>query len=130
MARVLVGAVVAVHFGFIAYVAFGGVVAWWWPRTVVLHVAAVAWGCSTLAFGLPCPLTELENTVRSWASLALLGSDGFAGHYLAYESYRTPVRAVFAALVIGSWLVLAMSRDGRLGGAVARLSRPMATRRD
>jgi hypothetical protein len=128
MDRVLVGAVVAAHFGFIGYVALGGLLAWRWPRTVAVHVVAVAWGFSTLAFGLACPLTEVENAVRARAGLPLLGPEGFAGHYLAYESHRNVVRAVFATLVLCSWLVLAQAWLRRQHAAAARtaVARPPA----
>jgi hypothetical protein len=108
---VLVGAVAAVHFGFIAYLALGGFAAWRWPRLLVCHVAAVAWGCSTVAFGLPCPLTGWEDLLRERAGLATLGADGFAGHYLSYPA--GPVRALFAVLVLGSWLGLWVRTRGR-----------------
>jgi hypothetical protein len=122
MARAGVGAVVLLHVGFIAYVALGGFLTWRWPRTAALHAAAVAWGSSTLAFGLRCPLTELENLARSRAGLPLLGTEGFAGHYLAYESHRGLVRAVFAALVLVSWLALARGWVHRRRDGVVKMS--------
>jgi hypothetical protein len=125
MDRVLLGAVVAAHFGFIAYVALGGVLAWWWPRTVAVHLVAVAWGVSTLAFDLPCPLTEVETSLRARAGLTPLGPEGFAGHYLAYESRRLLVRLVFATLVLGSWLVLAWQEPWKGdGGTPAARAEP------
>jgi hypothetical protein len=116
---VLVGVVAAVHFGYIVYLALGGFAAWRWPRLLLCHVAAVAWGCSTIAFGLPCPLTAGENLLRERAGLASLGAEGFAGHYLSYPA--GPVRGVFAVLVLGSWL--GMWARGRVRGGEPRLVR-------
>jgi hypothetical protein len=123
MGRLAVGAVVALHFGYIAYVALGGFLARRWPRTAGLHVAAVVWGFSTLAFGLPCPLTALEDVLRPWAGLPLLGAEGFAGHYLAYDSHRALVRTVFAVLVGVSWSVLLRGWVRRRSPAAAKMAR-------
>jgi hypothetical protein len=123
MARAGVVAVVLLHFGFIAYVALGGFLTWRWPRTAGLHAAAVVWGASTLAFGVRCPLTEVENVLRHVAGLPLLGPEGFAGHYLAYESHRTAVRAAFATLVAVSWLGLLRGWGHRRRPAVVKMVR-------
>jgi hypothetical protein len=121
---VLVAAVAAAHFAFIAYLAVGGFLAWRWPRLLAWHVGAVAWGCATIGFALPCPLTTVEDLLRTRYGLPPLGAGGFAGHYLTYPA--GPVRALFATLVLVSWAALWLRRAGpvRGGGRVLfRMSR-------
>jgi hypothetical protein len=128
MYRGLLVAVVVLHFGYIAYLALGGFVAWRWPRTVWLHLAAVGWGSATLSCGLPCPLTAVEDALRHRIGLAPLGPEGFAGHYVAYESQRGLVRAAFVAMVLGSWLTLLRRRTGAYKGVVDYSDSPIEAR--
>jgi hypothetical protein len=118
---VLVVVVAVAHFAFIAYLALGGFVAWRWHRLVACHATAVAWGCATIAFALPCPLTALEELLRIRAGLPPLGAEGFAGHYLTYPA--GPVRAVFATLVLGSWVGVWVRRAGPVRGGATDLFR-------
>jgi hypothetical protein len=122
--RIAADAVVVVHFGFIVFVAIGGVVAWRWPRLLWFHVPTVAWGIGIVAIGFACPLTPLERHLRR------LGDgqgydDGFVDRYIEdviYPGeYTWLVRALIAAAVVVGWTGLIVRsahalRTGRTAG--------------
>jgi hypothetical protein len=76
--------IVLVHFLFVLFVVFGGLLAVWWPRIVWLHVPAVAWGVWIEFGGWLCPLTPLENRLRQ-----ARGEAGYEGDFIAH--YILPV---------------------------------------
>ncbi|MDU8500529.1 DUF2784 domain-containing protein [Pseudomonas syringae] len=90
--RVAADAVVAFHLLFILFVLFGGLLVVSRPWLALLHVPAVAWGAAVEFLHLYCPLTPLENTLRSTAGEQ--GYDGgFVEHYLIpliYPAGLTP----------------------------------------
>jgi hypothetical protein len=104
----LADGVMVLHFGYLAYVALGGFVAWRWPRWIFAHVVAVAWGYSTILVGMPCPLTHLEDAFRQRAGEPGLGPGGFIDHYLEgviYPEQYTPlVRTLVSAVVLLAWI--------------------------
>lgn len=105
--RLIADLTAAVHLLFVLYVAFGGFVAWWWPRTIVAHVAAVVWGAGSVVVGFDCPLTAVENWARRRAGAEGLPPSGFIDHYLTGviypESALGLVRALAAGCVLVSW---------------------------
>ncbi|WP_405494704.1 DUF2784 domain-containing protein [Nocardia sp. NBC_00511] len=109
--RLLADLTAVVHFLFVAYVVVGGFIAWRWPRTIWLHILAVAWGFSTILFRFECPLTDLENWARHRAGVAGLPSSGFIDHYITGVLYPRSalelVRVLVAVAVIVSWAGLA-----------------------
>ena len=85
-------AVVALHFAFIVFVVFGGVLVMRDLRWAWLHLPAVAWVVWLELTGAICPLTPLENTLRMQAGEAGY-SGGFIDHYLTpiiYPAGLTP----------------------------------------
>lgn len=56
--------IVALHFAFVLFVVFGGLLALRWPHMVWVHVPAVVWGALIEFTGWICPLTPLENRLR------------------------------------------------------------------
>ncbi len=106
--RVLADVTIVVHLAFVAYVVVGGFIAWRWPRTIWLHIAAFGWGFSTVLFGIECPLTYLENWARHHAGMAGLPSSGFIDHYITGviypESALGIVRLLVALCVMASWV--------------------------
>ena len=77
----LADAVVAVHFLFVLFVLFGGllVLRWRWVRW--LHLPAAAWGALIELAGWTCPLTPLEKWLRRQGSGAGY-EGGFIEHYI------------------------------------------------
>ena len=117
----LADAVVLLHFGFLLFVVFGGLLVLRWRRIAWLHLPAAAWGAFIELYQHTCPLTPLENWLRARAGLSTYGG-GFIDHYilpLIYPPGLTPgLQAVLgAALVAGYVLVYALalrrSRHGR-----------------
>ena len=65
--RLLADVVVVLHFGFVVFVLFGGVLVWRWRWLAWIHVPAVLWGVGIEWTGGICPLTPLENWLRAHA---------------------------------------------------------------
>ncbi|MFD3507962.1 DUF2784 domain-containing protein [Nocardia sp. NPDC058666] len=106
--RVLADVLAVTHVAFIAYVVFGGFLAWRWPRTIGLHALAVAWGFGTVLIGFHCPLTYAENWARRQAGVSELPEAGFIDHYLTGVIYPDSsvglMRALAAVTVLVSWV--------------------------
>jgi hypothetical protein len=64
---VLADLVVVLHFLFVGFVIFGGLLALRWPWVVWVHVPAAIWGALIEFTGWICPLTPLENRLRAAA---------------------------------------------------------------
>ena len=82
--RVLADVVVAVHLAFVVFVIFGGFLTWRWPKVGWAHVPSFVWGGGIAILGWICPLTYLENHLRSQA-----GEAGYPGGFV--EHYVIPV---------------------------------------
>jgi hypothetical protein len=78
---VLADFVVVVHSLFVLFVVFGGLLVLRWWRVIYLHLPAVAWGAFIEFAGGICPLTPLENSLRSSAGQAGY-QGGFVEHYI------------------------------------------------
>ena len=76
--------VLVVHFGFILFVIFGGLLVLRWPRAALVHLPTAVWGMLIELFGWICPLTPLENSLRRSA-----GEAGYSGGFI--ENYLLPV---------------------------------------
>jgi hypothetical protein len=73
--------IVLIHFSFVLFVVFGGLLVLRWPRVMYLHLPAAAWGAFIELAGGICPLTPLENSLRR--SVGLAGYEGgFVEHYI------------------------------------------------
>jgi hypothetical protein len=77
-------AVVLLHFAFVIFVVIGGVLAARWPRVVWVHIPAAFWGVVIELGGWICPLTPLENYLRTRS-----GAAGYEGDFIAH--YIVPV---------------------------------------
>jgi hypothetical protein len=93
--------VVLVHFTFIVFVMFGGLLALRWRRAPWLHLPLLAWGGYVELAGKICPLTPLENRLRRAAGeTEYVG--GFIEHYLLPIMYPQGLtRTVQIALGVG-----------------------------
>jgi hypothetical protein len=82
--RYLADAIVVVHLMFVMYAVFGGVLVLKWKYTVYSHIPALLWGIVVEVNGWICPLTPLENELRTRA-----GAVGYKGGFV--EHYFLPV---------------------------------------
>jgi Protein of Unknown function (DUF2784) len=94
---------VALHFIFVLFVVFGGLLVLRWPRVAYLHLPIAVYGALIEFFGWVCPLTPLEKRLR--ANAGLEGYEGgFVEHYILpvlYPSGLTKgVQLVLGGLVI------------------------------
>jgi len=114
--RIAADAVVVVHFGFIVFVAVGGLLAWRCTRLLWLHVPAVGWAIGIVAAGFLCPLTPLERHLRR------LGDEqgyegGFVDRYIEDVVYPGRftwlARTLVVVLVVVGWAGLAVRRRRR-----------------
>lgn len=97
--HVLADGVVLLHFAFVVYIAVGGFIAWRWPRTMPLHIVAVAWGLGIVFLGFSCPLTFLERALRDEAA----DTPGFIDRYVEgvlYPEELTPLLRALMALAV------------------------------
>lgn len=119
----LADATMVLHFAFLAYVVAGGFIAWRWPRTIVVHFAAVFWGALIVAFQLNCPLTGPEDYFRKKAGGEGL-PDGFINTYLTGVIYPAEyvdlVRLLAAIVVLVSWVGLGVRLRTRAARAKPR----------
>ena len=119
--RVLAEAVVVIHFMFVVFVVFGGLLVVRWPRTALVHVPAACWGAAIEWSGGLCPLTLLENSWRQAAGAAGYETS-FVAHYLLPIIYPAgltrEIQYVLAAIVVAvnlgvyGWLVARRRRRG------------------
>ena len=77
-AYVLATLVVATHVTFIAFVVIGGLFVLRWRKLLYPHLAAVIWAVYVEWSGAICPLTPLENALRTAAGL-----EAYAGDFVA-----------------------------------------------
>jgi Protein of Unknown function (DUF2784) len=104
--RLLVQVILLTHFAFLAYVVFGGFLAWRWPRTIWGHLVAAAWGLFIVLYPVTCPLTWAEDQARRHAGEPGL-TRGFIDRYVTGVLYPSrfvvPVRFLVAGVVLVSW---------------------------
>jgi hypothetical protein len=72
---------VLVHLAFVAFVVLGGFLAVRWPKVAWAHVPAALWGIGIEWSGGICPLTPLEQGLRTHAGRAAYEGD-FVARYL------------------------------------------------
>ena len=77
--RIAADAVVLVHFAFIVFVALGALLAVRWRWVPWLHIPALLWGVLVETTGRLCPLTDLENALRTKA-----GQSGYRGGFIEH----------------------------------------------
>ena len=124
--RWLAGLVLLVHFAFILFVLFGGLLVLRRPRLAWLHIPAAAWGALIEFSGWICPLTPLEVTLRRAGGEAGY-SVGFIERYLTAAIYPegltrgTQVALGVVVVAINGW---AYWRMARLRSRRARAARP------
>lgn len=79
--RLIVGALLGLHMGFIVFVLFGGLLVMHYPWLAWFHLPVVAWGAIIEFMDWPCPLTTWENHFRALSGTSAYHGD-FVQHYL------------------------------------------------
>lgn len=85
---ILANLVLALHLGFVLFVAAGGLLLLRWPRLAYVHLPAAVWGALIEFTGGVCPLTPLEQSLRQKGGEAGYAG-GFIEHYLTAAIYPT-----------------------------------------
>lgn len=82
MYTLLADTLLVIHFIFILFVIFGGLLALYKIWFAWLHVPMAMWGSVVNVMGWICPLTPLENKYRALAGQSGYET-GFVEHYIA-----------------------------------------------
>ncbi len=134
-AELLANAVLVVHVCIAVFViagwlliVVGNVARWRWVNNLWLrlaHVVAIAAVVAEAWFGMTCPLTVLEMSLRARAGVATYGG-GFIEHWLSrLLYYEAPswvfvlAYSLFGLLVVGTWWYFPPKPRGRAHEAVA-----------
>lgn len=102
-AQLAADVVLLIHFAFVVFVVAGGFLVLHWPRLAWLHLPAACWGVLIEYFGWICPLTPLEQHLRSLAGQTA-DWDSLVEHYflpLLYPAELTrPLQIALGSLVL------------------------------
>jgi hypothetical protein len=101
--RILADLVLTLHFCFVLFVVFGGLLALRRRWIASLHLPAVVWGVLVECFFWACPLTTLENSLRQLGGESGY-TDGFIDHYVSailYARISPQFRITLGLLLIG-----------------------------
>jgi uncharacterized protein DUF2784 len=82
--RFTADAIVVLHTAFVLFVLVGGLLVLWRRWVIWLHLPALAWGVAVEFSGWICPLTPLENELRSRG-----GTAAYSGEFI--EQYLLPL---------------------------------------
>jgi uncharacterized membrane protein len=86
--RILADFVVVVHFVFVLFTVFGGVLVLWRRRFAWIHIPSLLWGALIEFAGWICPLTPLEILLLEKGGAGGYPS-GFIEHYIIPLLYPT-----------------------------------------
>jgi hypothetical protein len=121
MYSALADAVLVLHVVFVLFVVLGGVLVLRWPWVAWMHIPAALWGVSIEFGGWICPLTPLENRLRTLAGQATYHGD-FIARYLMPVLYPEGLTreiqvalgfaALFLNLVVYSIVIRRWQRRG------------------
>ena len=112
----LADAAVLLHFGYLAFLTFGGFLVWRSPRAIWPHLAAVAWAVGVVVIRYPCPLTDLERHFRP-----SVGERSFIERYLERVIYPEGHMDTARLVVV---VVVAISYAGILRRRRPAVARP------
>lgn len=102
--RILADGVLVVHLAFVVFVVAGGILVYFRPKLVWVHLPSAVWGALIEFCGWICPLTPLENYLR-FRGAAGGYDDSFVGRYLIsiiYPQTLTPrIQILLGMLVLG-----------------------------
>lgn len=109
LALFLADLVLLMHLGFVLFVLFGGLLALRWRMILWVHLPAALWGIFVEFGGWICPLTPLENWLRTQAGDASYEGDFIVRYLLPilYPKALTPeIQVVLGTLVLVVNLVI------------------------
>jgi hypothetical protein len=119
--QLLADGVVGLHLFFIIFVVLGGIMTLGWPKVIWVHIPCVLWAIIIELTGIICPLTPLENELRSRAGQGMYSGD-FVIHYIEPMIYLEGltrqlqiILGVMAALVnmmVYTWIYLRKKQRG------------------
>jgi hypothetical protein len=101
--RLLADATVLLHLAFVLFVVCGGLLVLWRPLIAWIHVPAAVWGAWVEFSGWICPLTPLENWLRTQGGRTTYDSS-FVDYYIVPTLYPASLtretQLVFGGLVV------------------------------
>ena len=101
--------VVLLHAFFVLFVLLGGILVFWKPVMAWFHIPAVLWGAGIEFLGWVCPLTPLENMLRTRGGDTGYAT-GFVEHYIMPVLYPAQLtrnmQIGFGLIVLGANLVI------------------------
>ena len=126
--RAAAALVLVLHFTFVLFVLFGGLLVLRWPRLARVHVPVALYGAVIEFVGFVCPLTPLEIWLRRQGREPGY-TGGFVEHYVTAALYPTGltrelqwvlgiVVLALNAAVYGFWV--RRRRQARLNGVSRR----------
>ena len=90
--------------GFVLFVVLGGLLVLQWPSIAWLHLPAATWGVLIEYTGWICPLTPLENSLRTLGGQTAY-SGSFIQHYIQPVLYPAGLTRA-TQLTLGSVLLI------------------------
>lgn len=127
-AAIAADGVLVLHLAFIVFVLCGGFLVLRWRHLALLHVPAVAWAGFVELSGVICPLTFVENRLRTAAGLSGYAGD-FVGHYLLRVIYpagltrATQLGLALVVIVVNVAIYAAILRANRANAPLRRATR-------
>jgi len=106
-ARLAADLILLLHFAFVLFVIFGGLLVWYRRAFAWLHIPMAVWGAIVNIASWQCPLTPLENHYRLLAGQAGY-EGGFVEHYIAalvYPKGLTSDMGLYLGLAVIVWNV-------------------------
>lgn len=107
-ARITADLVLLLHFAFVLFVIFGGLLVWYRHNFAWLHIPVAAWGAIVNIASWQCPLTPLENHYRKLAGQSGY-EGGFVEHYIAplvYPEGLTSDLGIYVGLAVIVWNIV------------------------
>jgi hypothetical protein len=123
--RIPADLVIILHFSFIVYAVLGGLLGLWRKWCLFFHLPAVVWAAIVEFQSWICPLTPLENYLRSAAGLTGY-QGGFVEHYLVPVVYppslSNKMQWILGGLVVAVnitiyWFVFTQRKESSRKGA-------------
>jgi hypothetical protein len=102
--RLLADATVLLHLAFVLFVVCGGLLVLWRPWIAWIHVPAAVWGAWVEFSGWICPLTPLENWLRTQGGRTTYDSS-FVDYYIVPTLYPASLTRD-TQLVFGGFVVV------------------------